>query len=58
MKLAIDCPNGSYDEKMKINCSAVNGRCGNQRFKSCKGWWVLTENAKNCPMRNVTKEHP
>lgn len=49
MKLEIACPNGEYTDGMKIYCKATGSLCGNQRFKSCKGWWVLTDNARKCP---------
>lgn len=65
MTVKIECPNGSYDQKMKIKCSKA-GYCGNQYFKRCKGWWALTENAKRCPLREEengteifgTERHP
>lgn len=51
MKIKIGCPNGQYRQDMKIWCKTLNNWCGNQRFKSCKGWWVLTDNAWKCPKR-------
>ena len=50
MKLTLDCPNGEYRDG-KIFCTKVNGWCGNQYFKRCKGWWVLNDRAKACPVR-------
>ena len=56
MKLTIDCPNGEYREEMRIYCRAMNGWCGNQYFRRCKGWWALTDNASKCPVRRRTAE--
>lgn len=51
MKLTLTCPHAVYGEGMKINCKKTGNRCGNQRFKPCKGWWVLTPAADKCPVR-------
>ena len=51
MKPALDCPYASYDSRMRIQCSKAAGLCGNQRYKPCKGWCVLTESAGDCPAR-------
>lgn len=51
MKLNIDCPHGEYGHMMRIYCKKTGNLCGNQRFKNCKGWWVLTDNAYKCPLR-------
>ena len=51
MKLKLICPYGEYDDKMKIQCRAVNNRCAHIRYKPCKGWEVQTEAARNCPAR-------
>ena len=55
MKFFIDCPHGTYDKEMKINCEKAGGRCAHQRYKPCRGWWVLTDQAKRCPAREVKK---
>ena len=52
MKIKIDCPYGKYDNTMRINCTKANGRCAHQRLKPCKGWCVLTDQAKRCPLRD------
>jgi len=51
MKINLDCPNAYHADGMKVYCRKLNGLCGSQYFKRCKGWWVLTENARNCPLR-------
>lgn len=56
MKVEIECKNGVYREGMKIWCKALNYWCGNQRFKNCKGWWVLTDNASRCPKRKENSD--
>lgn len=53
MNVKIACPYGVYKSGMKIHCTKTGNLCGNQYFKSCKGWWVLTENAKKCPIRKT-----
>lgn len=50
MKLTLTCPRASYDGQMRIQC-AGGGLCGHQRYKPCKGWCVLTEQAGRCPLR-------
>lgn len=54
MKVELECPLGEY-RSGRIWCKAVDGMCGNQRFKPCKGWCVLTEGAKKCPKRGNSK---
>jgi len=51
MKITLDCPNAYHGTGMRVYCRSTNGLCGNQYFKSCKGWWTLTEAAKKCPIR-------
>jgi len=48
--LTLSCPRASYDREMRIKCSAGD-LCGHQRYKPCKGWCVLTEQAGSCPLR-------
>ncbi len=52
MKLELSCEYAQYDETMRINCTKSGGRCAHQRFKSCKGWCVLTPQAQECPARD------
>ena len=51
MKIPLSCPQASYGAGMIIQCRKAGGRCGNQYFKRCKGWWALTEAADRCPLR-------
>ena len=56
MKLTIECPKARYGEGMVIYCDRDDQPCGHQYFKSCKGWFALTDGAKSCPMREE-REH-
>lgn len=51
MRINIECPNGYYDREMRIICRKDGGPCAFQYFKSCKGWWVLTNGARTCARR-------
>lgn len=52
MKLELTCPQARYDAQMRIHCKAADDDlCAHQRFKACKGWWALTDQAEKCPMR-------
>lgn len=52
MKLTLECPFAEYDETMRIQCKKAGSLCANQRWKPCKGWYALTEWAKDCPARS------
>jgi hypothetical protein len=56
MKLELNCPNAFYNARMQIVCKKSNDLCGNQRFKPCKGWSVLTDNAAKCPLKKERKK--
>ena len=47
----LECPNAEYVSGMRIRCKKLNGPCVHVHFKSCKGWWVLSEHARRCPVR-------
>lgn len=49
------CPYAEYTDGMKIDCGLMGGRCGHQRFKPCVGWWVLTDQARDCTIREGVK---
>ena len=51
MTLTLSCPHAEYREEMRIYCKVAGGPCAHQHFKSCKGWWVLTDQADACPAR-------
>lgn len=51
MKVTIECPHGRYVAGMRIWCDKIDGLCPFQRYKDCKGWWILTDNAGKCPKR-------
>lgn len=56
MKLTLTCPYAAYGERMRIQCKKADGPCAHQHFKSCKGWWVLTPAADDCPLREENKD--
>ena len=51
MDLTLECPHAKYDREMRITCRKTGELCSHQRFKPCKGWCVLTEQAGACPAR-------
>ena len=52
MKIEIGCQKAKHDAQMRVRCEALGGGlCAHQRFKSCKGWWVCTDQAGACPAR-------
>ena len=51
MKLTIECPRARYGEGMVIYCDKDGQPCAHQYFKRCKGWYVLSDGAKQCPIR-------
>lgn len=56
MTLTLGCPHAKYVEGLKINCDKTGDRCAHQFFRRCKGWWVLSETAKKCPLRREGEE--
>jgi len=56
MKLTLSCPHGEYTGGMRIRCRKSGTLCGHQYFKSCKGWWALTDSAGKCPLRRESHE--
>ena len=46
----IRCPFAT-DGRREILCNAAKTVCGNQRYCELKGKFLLTENAKSCPVR-------
>ena len=57
MKLTIACQNGKYDSQMRIICKRDGLPCAFQYFKSCKGWWTLTDGAKDCVIRKEWRDN-
>ena len=47
----LDCPFAAYTREMHIACRKTGELCAHQRWKPCKGWCVLTEQAGRCPAR-------
>lgn len=55
MKIELDCPNAYHGKLMRVYCKKNNGLCLFQFYKSCKGWWVNSPTAAQCPIREVKK---
>lgn len=53
--MKIYCPQ-AYNVGPKIFCKALGGLCGHVRFRRCKGWWELSEQARTCPKRGDDDE--
>ena len=47
----LTCPYARYGENMVIQCAKTEDACAHQRYCMSKGWYVLTEQAGNCPAR-------
>lgn len=57
MRLTLECPHGEYVEGLKINCDKTGGRCAHQYYRKCKGWWVLSDAAGRCPLREEARQN-
>lgn len=55
MKLELECPRARYLPNLYIECKD-RGICGHQFYKRCKGWSVLSEGAKKCPLRKEEED--
>lgn len=51
MKVTLDCPRAKYGAGMVIYCMRDEQPCAHQYYRRCKGWYVLSDGAKSCPMR-------
>lgn len=51
MKLTVSCPRGQYGPGMAIYCDKDGQPCAHQYYKTCKGWFVLSDGAGKCPLR-------
>ena len=52
MKIELSCPHARHEAgTMRVICKKINGYCAHQYYKRCKGWWNLTDQAKDCPVR-------
>ena len=47
----LSCPFAKYNSQMHIDCTKRGEMCAHQRWKPCKGWCVLTDQAAVCPGR-------
>jgi hypothetical protein len=54
MKIKLNCPYAKHEPgTMRVICKKVNGYCAHQYYKRCKGWWTLTDQAKDCPVKEA-----
>ena len=51
MKPRLSCPHAHYSAEMMIECTKRGEPCAHQRWCMSKGWYVLTDQAGNCPAR-------
>lgn len=57
MKIQLDCPHAKHGNLMRVYCDKQNGSlCMFQFFRNCKGWWVNSPAAAQCPIRKEGKE--
>ena len=47
----LNCPYARYGERMAIQCTKADDLCAHQRYCMSKGWYVLTDQAGDCPAR-------
>ena len=55
MKIKLECEQAYHNNRMRIMCQKTQALCGHQWYKPCKGWCVLTDGYKNCPVRKEKK---
>ena len=53
----LTCPYARYAEQMSIKCTKTDDLCAHQRYCMSKGWYVLTDQAGNCPARKESEEN-
>lgn len=51
MKVKFDCPYAYHGNLMRVYCNKTKGLCLFQYYKNCKGWWVNSPQAAQCPIR-------
>lgn len=51
MKLELPCEKAKYNGDMQVICRETGMGCAHQTYKSCKGWWVMTEDYILCKRR-------
>lgn len=47
----LSCPLAQYAVGMQIKCTKADELCAHQRYCMSKGWYILTDQAGNCPGR-------
>ena len=53
----LSCPYARYAAQMHIMCTKTADLCAHQRYCMGKGWYVLTEQAGNCPARKEIEKN-
>lgn len=53
----LTCPYARYGEGMVIHCAKADDLCAHQRYCMSKGWYVLTDQAGNCPARKENEDN-
>ena len=51
MTPTLTCPFAKYISGMRIACTRADDLCAHQRYCMGKGWFVLTDQAGDCPVR-------
>lgn len=52
MKITLECPYAKHESvTMRVRCTKTKNYCAHQYYKRCKGWWALTDTARDCPAR-------
>ena len=50
MKITLACPHAEHRSGV-VYCKKTGQPCGHQYYKVCKGWWVNSPSAAQCPLR-------
>lgn len=57
MQIKLPCEYAKHNSRMQVICRKQGGTyCGHQYYKSCKGWWALSDTAAGCPLRKERKQ--
>lgn len=51
MRIKLSCPHAEYRSEMRIWCRKRGCPCAHVYYKTCKGWWALSPQAADCPVR-------
>ena len=53
----LTCPHARYGEQTVIQCNKTGEPCAHQRYCMGMGWYVLTDQAGNCPARKESEDN-